>query len=88
MPTLQVHWLLLALCQDHAGKNKHVEALREQCERAALDGRWVRPLPPCSVAAVAAAIPSSIAVVWPAMVLLHHIVVTVCGASGCCANDN
>lgn len=36
----QVHWLLLALCQDQA-KNKHVHAFRSKCERAALDGRWV-----------------------------------------------
>lgn len=36
----QVQWLLLALCQDHP-KNKLVDAFREKCYRAALDGKWV-----------------------------------------------
>lgn len=37
----QAHWLLLALSQDQGPKTKHVDALRERCERAALEGFWV-----------------------------------------------
>lgn len=48
---MQVHWLLLALSQDQT-KDKHVEVFRDQCERAALNGRWVSETPlaphPCS----------------------------------------
>ena len=38
---LQVYWLLLAISQDQL-KNNYVAELRNQCERAALEGYWVR----------------------------------------------
>ena len=38
---VQVNWLLLALVQDNP-KSKHVEQLKERCEKAALEGKWVR----------------------------------------------
>ena len=37
----QVCWLLLAIKQDQP-KNLYVAALRDRCERAALEGSWVR----------------------------------------------
>ena len=36
----QVYWLLLAISQDRP-KNTYVAELRDQCERAALEGYWV-----------------------------------------------
>lgn len=41
---MQVYWLLLAISQDQL-KNTYVAELRDQCERAALEGYWVHPLP-------------------------------------------
>ena len=38
---MQVYWLLLAISQDQT-KNTYVAELRDQCERAALEGYWVR----------------------------------------------
>ena len=38
---LQTYWLLLAVSQDQP-KNKYVAELRDCCERAALEGSWVR----------------------------------------------
>ena len=47
---LQVYWLLLTISQDQV-KNTYVAELRDQCERAALEGYWVRlkchPSPTC-----------------------------------------
>ena len=49
----QVYWLLLAISQDNP-KNKHAAEMRDRCERAALEGFWVRacarapPLRPCA----------------------------------------
>ena len=40
---LQVYWLLSAIAQDQP-KNKAVGELRDNCERAALEGSWVRQL--------------------------------------------
>ena len=40
---MQTYWLLLAISQDQP-KNKYVAELRDRCERAALEGYWVRPL--------------------------------------------
>lgn len=40
MALFQVYWLLLAISQDQA-KNIYVAELRDQCERAALEGYWV-----------------------------------------------
>ena len=37
----QVYWLLSAIAQDQP-KNKAVGELRDMCERAALEGSWVR----------------------------------------------
>ena len=46
---VQVYWLLLTISQDQV-KNTYVAELRDQCERAALEGYWVRlichPSPP------------------------------------------
>ncbi len=39
---MQVHWLVLALCQDNPKSSKHYEQLKERCEKAALEGKWVR----------------------------------------------
>eukprot|EP00798_Chlamydomonas_sp_ICE-L_P018981 gene18981-25560_t len=39
---VKVHWLLVALCQDNP-KSKPLEALKDLCERTALDGTWVPP---------------------------------------------
>ena len=36
----QVYWLLSAIAQDQP-KNKAVVELRDNCERAALEGSWV-----------------------------------------------
>ncbi len=41
---MQTYWLLLAVSQDQP-KNKYVAELRDCCERAALEGSWVRELP-------------------------------------------
>lgn len=41
--TVQVYWLLSAIAQDQP-KNKAVGELRDNCERAALEGSWVRQL--------------------------------------------
>lgn len=38
---LQTYWLLLAISQDQP-RNKHVAAVRDRCEQAALEGFWVR----------------------------------------------
>ena len=38
---VQVYWLLSAIAQDQP-KNKAVGELRDMCERAALEGSWVR----------------------------------------------
>ena len=38
---VQTYWLLLAVSQDQP-KNKYVAELRDCCERAALEGSWVR----------------------------------------------
>lgn len=38
---MQVYWLLTAIAQDQP-KNKAVGELRDNCERAALEGSWVR----------------------------------------------
>lgn len=35
-----MYWLLLALVQDNP-KNKHLDALKETVELAAMDGKWV-----------------------------------------------
>jgi len=40
---LQVYWLLSAIAQDQP-KNKAVGELRDNCERAALEGSWVQQL--------------------------------------------
>ncbi len=37
----QVYWLLLAISQDNP-KNRHAAEMRDRCERAALEGFWVR----------------------------------------------
>ena len=37
---MQVYWLLTAIAQDQP-KNKAVGELRDNCERAALEGSWV-----------------------------------------------
>ena len=41
----QVFWLVLAFTQDHPGDRYSVE-FRDACERAAVEGYWVEPLPP------------------------------------------
>ncbi len=41
----QVYWLLLAISQDNP-KNRHAADMRDKCERAALEGFWVRG--PCT----------------------------------------
>jgi hypothetical protein len=38
---VQVSWLLLALFQDQPNNN-HIQLFRDRCERAALQGSWVR----------------------------------------------
>ncbi len=38
--TPQAYWLILALVQDNP-KNRHLEQLRDQVEREALNGQWV-----------------------------------------------
>lgn len=43
MLVVQTYWLLLAVSQDQP-KNKYVAELRDCCERAALEGSWVRHL--------------------------------------------
>jgi hypothetical protein len=36
----QTYWLLLAISQDQP-RNKHIAAVRDRCEMAALEGYWV-----------------------------------------------